>query len=145
MVVLNRLLLLFVSLAMVTPGARAQSPIPGPIAADLVRVIDGDTVKVSAQIWIDQFVTVSVRLKGVDAPELFRPQCEAERERARDAKAFVEAMLGAGAVTLLDISHDKYGGRVDARIETAGGDDVGAALIDQGLAVAAGAADPWCR
>lgn len=130
--------------ALLPQGAQAEAPVPGPVAARIERVIDGDTMKVSAQIWIDQFVTVSVRIKGVDAPELIRPQCEAERGRALEAKAFLEAALADGVIALLDISNDKYGGRVDARVETANGGDIGAALIDKGLAVAEGAADPWC-
>jgi hypothetical protein len=33
--------------------ARADSDLPGPIPAALVRVIDGDTVEVRARIWLD--------------------------------------------------------------------------------------------
>lgn len=126
------------------PAALAGPEIAGPIAAQVERVIDGDTVRVTARIWVDQVVAVSVRLRNVDAPELFRPQCEAEKSRARDAKAFVETLLGGQAVALRDIEHDKYGGRVAARIETAGGVDVGAALLSEGLAVSSGDDDPWC-
>lgn len=122
----------------------AAADIPGPVPASVARVVDGDTVRVSAQIWVDQIVSISVRIRGVDAPELFRPQCETERARARAAKAFVEDRLGGGDVLLIDIAHDKYGGRVVARIETPGGDDLGSALIAEGHAVADGAADPWC-
>jgi endonuclease YncB( thermonuclease family) len=106
-------------------------------------VVDGDTVRVSAKIWVDQRVSVAVRLKGVDAPELFKPQCEAEKDAARKAKAFVEEIVGGG-VRLLEIEHDKYGGRVVARLETDGGTDVGAALVAKGLATVMGAPDPWC-
>lgn len=122
----------------------AAADIPGPVPASVARVVDGDTVRVSAQIWVDQIVSISVRIRGVDVPELFRPQCETERVRARAAKAFVEDRLGGGDVLLIDIAHDKYGGRVVARIETPGGDDLGSALIAEGHAVADGAADPWC-
>ena len=41
----------------------------GPVAATVERVIDGDTIEVKAQIWIDQELRVAVRLAGVDAPE----------------------------------------------------------------------------
>ena len=77
------------------------------------------------------------------APELFRPQCEAERALARRAKAFVGAKIGVGVI-LLEIERDKYGGRVVARLETAEGEDVGAALLAEGLAVEMGGDDPWC-
>lgn len=141
MVAYKKLLLPYLLAA---PLPAAAGDIAGPVSATVERVVDGDTVRVSAQIWVDQLVLVSVRLRDVDAPELFRPQCPAEKERAREAKAYVEAMLGAGEVSLSDVAHDKYGGRVVARLVTASGEDVGAALLAEGLAVATGDADPWC-
>lgn len=125
-------------------GAGATPDIAGPVAANVERVIDGDTIRALAKIWVDQHVSVSVRLRGVDAPELFRPQCEAERALAHRAKSFVEEAIGAG-VTLREVDNDKYGGRVVARLETASGLDIGAALLARGLAVELGAKDPWCR
>ena len=132
-----------IPLLILTPAAAAER-VEGPVAAAVERVIDGDTVRVLARIWVGHTVAVSVRLAGVDAPEIFRPQCPAEREKAREAKTFVEGMLGGDDITLLDIVPDKYGGRVVARVETASGEDVGAALIDAGLATENGADDPWC-
>jgi endonuclease YncB( thermonuclease family) len=128
--------------AVLAQGAKAAE-IPGPVPASVERVLDGDTVKVAAQIWVDQVVTISVRVRGVDAPELFRPRCAAERAAAAKAKGFVEALLAGGAIALFEIDRDKYGGRVVARIESEGG-DVGAALLAEGLAVEEGASDPWC-
>jgi endonuclease YncB( thermonuclease family) len=87
-------------------------------------------------------VSVSVRLKGVDAPELFRPQCEGVRALARKAKSIVGALIGGG-VLLREIEHDKYGGRVVARLETAGGVDIGAALLAERLATKIGTPDSW--
>lgn len=142
MVAIRRLIPQFVALFL--PVAASASPVEGPVAASVERVIDGDTVRVTARIWVGHTVSVSVRIAGIDAPEIFRPRCPAEKERAREAKAFVERMLGDGDVTLLDIVNDKYGGRVVARIATAAGDDVGDALVSAGLAVEAGEADPWC-
>ncbi len=122
--------------------AGASSDIAGPVEAVVERVVDGDTIRVSAKIWVDQQVSVSVRLKGVDAPELFRPQCEGERALARKAKSIVEALIGGG-VLLREIEHDKYGGRVVARLETAGGVDIGAALLAERLATKIGTPDSW--
>ena len=48
---------------------------------------------------------------------------------------------------LYDISNDKYGGRVVARVTTESGEDLGASLLSQGLAVAyegRGAKAKWC-
>lgn len=119
----------------------AAADYSGPAKGRVERVIDGDTVKMRVAIWLDQEILVSVRLAGVDAPELFRPKCEAERALAREAKRFAEDFLRGGAAGLEDIGQDKYAGRVVARIE-ANGVDLGAALTAAGLA-APGKRD-WC-
>jgi endonuclease YncB( thermonuclease family) len=144
MVVYNLTTLLLILISATAQPALARSDIAGPVEARVERVVDGDTVRVAAKIWVDQYVSVSVRLLGVDAPEIFRPRCEAERAQGHKAKAFVEAMISGGAVILRDIDHDKYGGRVDARVETADGADVAGELLAAGLAVAEGDDDPWC-
>ncbi len=110
------------------------SEFSGPARGHVERVIDGDTVKMRVAIWLDQEIVVSVRLAGVDAPELFRPKCDAERELARQAKSFVEDFLRDGEVDLSEIEQGKYAGRVVARIE-ADGADLGAALVAAGLGV----------
>lgn len=134
----------FFSIVALFASSAAAGPIEGPVAATVERVVDGDTVRVTARIWVGHSVSVSVRLAGVDAPELYRPRCAAEKDRAREAKTFVEGLLGAGEVMLLDVVNDKYGGRVVARVETPEGADVGAALLEEGLAVEDGAPERWC-
>ncbi len=116
----------------------------GPLRGELLRVVDGDTVKMRVAVWIDQEVTVSVRLQGVDAPELFRPKCAAEKEKALAAKAYLEGLLqGAGGrLVLKDVRRGKYAGRVVARLE-ANGRDAGAALVKAGLAVPS-PKGAWC-
>ncbi len=130
-------------LAIITTETRAAGNTIGPAPASVERVIDGDTVRMRVAIWIDQELIVSVRLAGVDAPELFRPKCAAEREKAERAKRFVKEFLKGGDATLHDIGRDKYGGRVVARIETQDG-DLSTALVDAGLAVRIGKG-AWCQ
>jgi endonuclease YncB( thermonuclease family) len=132
---------LFMTPALIPP-AWAGPPLKGPVAASVERVIDGDTVKMRAQIWIDQELVISVRVAGIDAPELFRPKCAAEKARAREAKLFVEDFLSSGEAILRDVAYGKYAGRVVARIEAAGA-DLGEALVAEGLAVN-GARGNWC-
>lgn len=113
----------------------------GEAAASVERVIDGDTVKMRVAIWIDQEIVVSVRLADVDAPELFRPKCAAERTLAEQSKAFTEDFLSRGDIRLANVRYGKYAGRVVAQI-AADGEDLGEALVSAGLA-SRGKTD-WC-
>jgi len=114
-------------------AASARDPFEGPVLAVVDRVIDGDTIAVSARIWLDQSLAVLVRVRGIDAPEL-RGRCDAERELARRATAYVTAALVSGRVKLTNISGGKYYGRVLADVTTAEGGSLAAALLAEGLA-----------
>lgn len=127
-------------------GAPAgNNPVPGPVQARVLAVIDGDTIAVRARIWLGQDVETRVRLAGVDAPEL-RGACQRERVLARAAQKRVADMIDGAVVSLSDIRHDKFGGRVLASVRTAAGDDLAALLIADGLARAygGGARASWC-
>lgn len=112
-------------------AAAAQDRIPGPVPADLVRVVDGDTIRVRAWIWIDQTIEVLVRIRGIDAPEL-RAGCPEERTGADAATAFLTMAVGIGPLTLTDIESDKYFGRVVADVDSAG-TALGPTLLESGL------------
>ena len=129
-----------------TPGRAEAEVLPGPLPARVVEVVDGDTLEVSARIWLGQAVRVRVRLAGVDAPEL-RGKCAAERRTAGRAKAFLATAIGDGEIRLSQIRYGKYAGRVLARIAAADGRDLGQALLAQGLAraYAGGKRVSWCR
>ena len=116
----------------------AKENLAGPVPATVERVIDGDTLVVRARIWLGQEIIVRVRLANVDTPELSRPRCKAERLKAEAAKAFVEQMIGPGAVTLYDIHNGKYAGRVVARVFTKQGD------LATALKAANFDGDGWC-
>ncbi len=123
-----------------------RDPLPGPIPAAVLRVVDGDTLSVRARIWINQELETSVRILGIDAPEL-NGGCEAERSKAKEARVFLEQRTENRLIVLYDISNDKYGGRVVARVTTESGEDLGASLLGQGLAVVydgRGAKAKWC-
>lgn len=131
--------------AAITAGSSAREPLPGPVPARVLQVIDGDTIAVKARIWLNQELETRVRLAGVDAPEL-AGRCERERALAARARAFLEAMLEGGEVVLSQIQYGKFAGRVVARVETLSGEDLSAALLAAGLArpYAGGARTPWC-
>ena len=112
-------------------AAAGAEILPGPIPADVIGVIDGDTVKVRAHIWLGHTLLIDIRLAGVDAPETYNPGCAAERDRGHRAAAFVARVLRETSngfedpvetpadeiswpVLLTDIRQDKFGGRAVA-------------------------------
>jgi endonuclease YncB( thermonuclease family) len=122
----------------------AANQLEGPVPAEVIRVLDGDTLEVEARIWLGQTVSVRVRIDGVDTPEL-RGACPKERQDAMTARAWLEQRLAGAEIQLRELAYDKYGGRVLARVIDKDG-DVGEALVGAGLArpYAGGAREPWC-
>lgn len=123
--------------------AMTRDVLSGPISAELIRVVDGDTLAVRALIWPDQHIDIKVRLANIDAPELFRPKCDVERVRAHEARDFLNRYLGE-QVMLKTVHLGKYAGRVIARVETDAGDDLSALLLRAGLAHSMSDPSSWC-
>jgi micrococcal nuclease len=69
----------------------AAPRLPGPIPAQLVRILDGDTFEARVDIWLDIQLTVLVRLRGINAPET-ACQCEQECQQASLATAALERL-----------------------------------------------------
>lgn len=148
-------LLLASATAPVAPLAGASDTVPrasagrevlqGPVRAQVLRVLDGDTLEVRARIWVGQDIEIKVRLAGIDTPEL-RGRCERERELARQARELVRGATASGAVRLHFIQYGKFAGRVLARVETEDGRDLALALREAGLARAydGGKRQAWC-
>lgn len=131
------------------PGPQAggvrPDMLPGPVPARVLRVIDGDTVEVSAAVWVGQSVDVAVRLRGMDAPEL-RGACEEEQSLAREARSWLDREIGGATIVLTRIEGGKYFGRVVADIATADGRALGPEMLAAGLArpYAGGRRQDWC-
>jgi len=123
----------------------ARASFEGPVNADVVHVVDGDTFEARAAIWLGQSIEVRVRIAGVDAPEL-HARCDDERTRAEAARDWLIHRIEGAEVRLSQVRYDKYGGRVDATVRDSGG-DVGAALIAAGLArpYRGGHRGDWCE
>ncbi|OAN44415.1 thermonuclease family protein [Magnetospirillum moscoviense] len=100
-----------------------------PYPAQVLRVIDGDTFLAKVPIWLGLDITVSVRLRGLDAPELRGP-CPAQAQAAKD---MLTELLAAGPVRLTDITHDKYASRIDALVWVGTGQDAGSLMAAAGL------------
>jgi micrococcal nuclease len=139
----------FVALAGLLPAALtfpSADRLPGPYDAAVERVVDGDTIAVRVTVWLGLELAVSVRVRGIDAPEL-RGDCESEKARAAQATAALARMIGDEPVTLRSIEGDKYFGRVLSDVATARGEDVAAALLAAGLArpYDGGERPSWCQ
>lgn len=95
--------------------------IPGPVTAQVIRVIDGDTILVAAKPWPQQTIEVYVRLRGIDAPEL-KSACAATRDAGLQARAALASLTtDQREIRLTHISGDKYFGRVVADISFSDG------------------------
>lgn len=123
----------------------ASQRLAGPVLAEVIEVVDGDTVLVAAHIWPDHQVVTRVRLVGIDAPEI-KSRCAKEQRLARRAQAHLQALLAGGDVVLRNIRFGKYAGRVLASMETHAGTDVGQALLKGGFArpYTGGKRASWC-
>lgn len=115
------------------PGVRvASAAFDGPVQADVIRIIDGDTFEAAARIWLGEAIDIHVRIDGIDAPEL-HARCREERQRAEAARDYLAERIGGGEVELSHVRYDKFGGRVDAVVRDGHG-DVGKAMIAKGYA-----------
>lgn len=138
-------LLIAVTLALGLAPARTAERLPGPVAARLVEVIDGDTLLVRARIWLGQDLETRVRLDGIDTPET-RGRCAEEREMAARATALLRESIAGADIELFDVRFGKYAGRVVARVRTPDGRDLSDLLSRAGLArpYAGGRRGSWC-
>lgn len=102
---------------------------PEDLTATVVKVVDGDTIKVSLDGPMPAlFRLQSVRLLGCDTPEKHdkRPEVAA---LARMATAFTADLVREGeTIALRDVRFDKYGGRLLAHVAV-NGQDLCAALV----------------
>jgi len=113
--------------------------------ARVERVVDGDTVAVRAAIWIGQNIRVSVRVNGIDTPEL-KGKCPQEIKLAQFARRFVVNWTYSGWVKLKNIKQGKYAGRVIADVFDSNGRNLAAELLKKGLATpySGGKRPNWC-
>ena len=108
--------------------ALSSETLSGPYDAWILRVIDGDTVEARIRIWLGQDLTILLRLRDINTPELRGP-CPGDRAAAEAARAFVVGLLPEkGPVRLTAVAHDKYHGRIDAAIELPSGQDLAAVM-----------------
>jgi len=153
---------LAVAPALAPVPASAEETLASTIAADVLRVIDGDTMAwgwsgrpsqprtvVRAHLWLGQTLEVTVRVAGVDTPEPRRPQCARERALADRATAFTRVwteMCGQ-RVELRAVQRGTWAGRVVAEVYCQAGGDLGGQLLFAQLArpYDGGRRGSWCE
>jgi len=119
--------------------------ITGPISAKVIKVYDGDTFTVEAYPWPGLEAKASVRVDGVDTPEI-RGKCDAEKQKAIEARDYVRSLILGEVVQLENVKHGKYAGRVVAEVILDGGVSLADKIISQGLGreYHGGKRDGWC-
>ena len=115
-------------------------------AAEVVRIIDGDTFVARMQTAPGRQVETRVRLRSIDAAEL-HARCSKELRLAIAARAALQRLLAEGRVMLSHVGPDKYPGRIDANVATQSTNDISAAMVNGGWARAydGGRRGTWCR
>ncbi len=98
---------------------------------------------VDAEPWPGLTARTSVRVAGVDTPEI-RGKCQTEKDLAIRARDFVRVTVGA-TVQLTNIRHDVYAGRVVADVWV-DGQKLSALLIAKNLGrpYHGGRREGWC-
>lgn len=118
--------------------------LPGTV----VRVIDGDTFVALVWVWPHQTWKGSVRLVGINAPEM-HSKCQEEVDAAVKVKTALEEILPVGRPVLIcNPKEDIYPGRVDALVLLSGGRIVSSMLLDQGVVRpyhGKKKRQPWCE
>ncbi|MEJ6389516.1 thermonuclease family protein [Gymnodinialimonas ulvae] len=90
----------------------------GPFFGEVLRVIDGDTFDARVNIWPDVTTEVSIRIRGIDAPEMHRSEdCEEEAYYGSLARLELEDMLPNGTEVRLEyIEPGSFSGRFIADV-----------------------------
>jgi micrococcal nuclease len=145
-----RLLFIAAAVAMLAScSAPVQAETADEIAtsykAEIVRVLDGDTVEVKIELLPELFQVIHVREGNLDTPEKrrgrFGAQCEQELEFGKLVSQYVMDLLPIGTVVQIEnVRLGKYAGRTIGDIKlTLEPDgplvDLGDHLISQGMAV----------
>ncbi len=117
------------------------------VPARVGYIVDGDTFAGIVQLQDDIEISVRVRLRNVDTPEL-HGQCVNEIIMANLARDRLAQLLPEGMVIdLQNIKDDKYLGRIDANVILPDGRDVGDVLVAEkfGRAYSGGRRRSWCE
>lgn len=126
----------------------------GPYSLIAPMAIDGDTIKADVPVWPGVNIDASIRVIGVDTPELAPAGCATPAENAAiraaavRAKEFVDAWLNRNSPAVIgSVKQDTYSGRYDAVVTGSGGERLSVALIQAGMGRVynGGKRKTWCQ
>ena len=97
---------------------RNETPDYNQLEAKIVEVLDADTIKLELFYWPQHSIITSIRLKGVDTPELERAKCLKEKLLAEEVTSSIRDKYPVGSwVIVSDVEFDKYAGRYVAEVK----------------------------
>ena len=136
--------------------ANSAEVYPGPYAADVYYITDGDTFFARVNLWPGLNTDVSIRIKGIDTPETWRPKCDAEEIAGKAATHYLMDLMGSpyrgavlgkpmATVELRNVELGKFAGRVLADAYFSG-EDLALTLLEAGHArpYLGGKREGWC-
>lgn len=122
------------------------SGVANAVPARVGYIVDGDTFAGIVKLQDDIEISVRVRLRNVDTPEL-HGECVGEIVMANMARERLSQLLPVGTtIDLQNVKDDKYLGRIDANVILPDGRDVGDVLVSEklGRPYSGGRRAPWC-
>ena len=153
-----RFILLFILILAMLPSALAtdykypptrtdtyDAAITITAGAEVLNVIDGDTLRVRAHMWPGQQWEGNIRLFGIDTPELRGSQCPAEKVQGILARDTLVSLVPP-RVLLANIQFGKFAGRYVAAVMD-GGQALSRVLMKNGVGrpYFTGKRKPWCN
>ena len=139
---ISRTILLILSLAAVTtavannfknPPTRTDTydyAIRITAGAEVLDIIDGDTIRVEAHPWPGHQWTGLIRLRGINAPELRRSKCQEEKDQGIMARNTLVSLIPP-RVLLVNIENGSFAGQYVAAVMD-GPDDMADMLMEEG-------------
>lgn len=110
----------------------AKKPLPHIYKADVLSVYDGDSIKVSLELMPDLFFSRSIRINGIDTPEI-RGKCSKEKRLAKKSKDLTTVLAGQ-QVILKNVFEGKFAGRLVGDVYTLNNEKIADILINHKLA-----------
>jgi endonuclease YncB( thermonuclease family) len=107
--------------------------------AEPIMVVDGDTLAAG---------TERIRILGIDTPESYNPQCNAERRRAFESAGAVQHLIWTRKVRIERTGRKDRYGRTLAKVYVGVPErDIAEILVSEGFArpYSGGKRQSWCR